>query len=601
MNTINKEVSLLEEENQNMNTSLKLFEITKQNAEEYCTYIRKYKECTEAYFEKLSKLTYNIKKDNTIANNNLNISSIFSILNKIPQLVKVQIDGIKKFVESLDLTIKPLESVLKNEINSLEEPKKQFEENKKKYIRNMTKHKKIMDILSQTEKKIIKYYLSKKKQKDYIDEKNIMINSLKEAKIMEKEFFEANGGDKNYHEIFQEESLKNIDEIKSHIRIILENLNSCIYFFLCVFYDCYSPCVTLVNDYKNEINSKSIDTKNLINNNMFIKTYKPEELPCDKYVIKILNSPQIKKLSYSIDITNYNTPKFNFINLINIFNKDAEISEDEIFSNLNKIDLLGIAKKMYKNFKLVSKTNYDIKSEEEKIKVKNITDKLILMKKYKKNNKSNEEITKEEINKEEIKELLDLVKKKENSEIFLTRLNKIRSYGNFEYNKKIFDDILNIFLIILEHVEIDKDTFIIQFCLILSQTFYYIEKGQKEYLYKFIKHHEIFHSEEMWEKLLDYIISEKTEQFNEIEYKIQKNNDNEEKKKQKYVELIFAQLIAVIHNMIDFEFDLEKIKKIMVDYINKYNLSETHKQIIMDMISSKMKDINEIEEKNNEK
>ena len=126
MNTINKEVSLLEEENQNMNTSLKLFEITKQNAEEYCTYIRKYKLCTETYFEKLSKLTYNIKKDNTIANNNLNISSIFSILNKIPQLVKVQIDGIKKFVESLDLTIKPLESVLKNEINSLEEPKRQF-------------------------------------------------------------------------------------------------------------------------------------------------------------------------------------------------------------------------------------------------------------------------------------------------------------------------------------------------------------------------------------------------------------------------------------------------------------------------------------------
>ena len=595
MNTINKEVTLFEEENQNMNTSLKLFEIMKQNAEEYCTYIKKYKECTGAYFEKLSKLTYNIKKDNTIVNSNLNISSIFSILNKIPQLVKVQIDGIKKFVESLDLTIKPLENVLKNEINSLEEPKRQFEENKKKYLRNMTKHKKIMDILSQTEKKIIKYYLSKKKQKDYNEEKNIMINSLKDAKIMEKEFFEANGGDKNYHGIFQEESLKNIDEIKSHIRIILENLNSCVYFFLCVFNDCYTPCVTLGKEYKNEIDSKSINTKNLINDNMFIKTYKPEELPSDKYVIKILNSPQINKLSYSIDITNDNTPKFNFTSLINIFIKDDEISEDEIFSNLNKIDLLGIAKKMYRNFKLVSKTNYDINSEEEKIKVKNITDKLILMKKYKKNNKSNEEI----ITKEEIKELFDLVEKKENSEIFLTRLNKIRSYGNFEYNKKIFDDLIKIFLIIIEHIEIDKDSFIIQFCLILSQTFYYIEKGQKEYLYKFIKNHKIFHLEEMWQKLLDYIISEKIEQFNEIEYKIQ--NNNEEKKKEKYVELIFAQLIAVIHNMIDFEFDLEKTKKIMLDYIDKYNLSETHKEIIMDMISSKMKDIKKTEDKNNEK
>ena len=39
--TPNGEINLLEVENQNMNISLELFEIIKQNAEEYCNCIRK--------------------------------------------------------------------------------------------------------------------------------------------------------------------------------------------------------------------------------------------------------------------------------------------------------------------------------------------------------------------------------------------------------------------------------------------------------------------------------------------------------------------------------------------------------------------------------
>ena len=134
MINISNELNLSEIETQNMNTSLELFEILKHNAEEYCSYIKKYKECTAAYYDKLSKLTFNIKKDNPISKN-LNITKIFAILNKVPELVKQQQDGIKKIVESLDLTLKPLENVLKNEINSLEEPKKLFEENKKNILR----------------------------------------------------------------------------------------------------------------------------------------------------------------------------------------------------------------------------------------------------------------------------------------------------------------------------------------------------------------------------------------------------------------------------------------------------------------------------------
>ena len=123
---------------------------------------------------------------------------------------------------------------------------------------------------------------------------------------------------------------------------------------------------------------------------MFLKTFKLEELPSDKYTIKLFNNPLIYRLSYSIDLSNQNTSKSSLISIFNFFIKDSDdIKEDEIFSNFNKIDLLGMAKKLYHNFKMIDKSNYDIKSEEEKINVKIYSDKLLLMKKYKNKTSSN--------------------------------------------------------------------------------------------------------------------------------------------------------------------------------------------------------------------
>ena len=530
-NLVETDLNLLDIETQNMNVSLELFDIVKQNAEEYFSYINKYKECTTSYFDKLSKLTYNIKNENIILNKNLNISSFFSNLNTIPELVKIQVDDLKKFIDSLDLTIKHLESVLKNEINSVEKPRTNFEEYKKQYQKNLGKHKKLMDNLSFTEKKIIKYYLSKNKQKYYIEEKNNMIASLRDTKLLEKDFLENIKGEENYHWLFQENSLKNIEDIKSHIRIILENLNSCILFFLCIFNDCYYPCVKFAqNEQKNK--SLNVNIKDLINENMFLKTYKLEELPSDKYTVKIFNNPGIKKLNFSTQISNQDTPMLmNFGNFLNFFKEDDDISDDEIY-NLNKIDLLGVAKKLYHNFKMISKSNYDIKSEEEKINVKNYSDKLILWKKYKNSSKNIEKITHEEK-----KIFFELIEKKENAEIFLTRLNKIRSFGAFEYPKKTFDDILKVFFIIIDKLINNKDPFVFKFIIILSQTFYFMENGEKKYLYHFIKNHKVFHDEKNWINLINYNINQKIENFNEIHYTITNSKKNEQKKKIKWSKL----------------------------------------------------------------
>ena len=600
-NNINSELNLVETETQNINISLELFEILKQSVDEYCSYVKKYKECTEAYFDKLSKLTYNIKKDIPNLNKNLNLKTILSLLSKVPDLIKQQQDGIKKFVESLDLSIKPLEMVLKSEISSLDESKKVFEESKKNYQKNNMKYKKLLDSLSITEKKIIKYYIAKKKQKDFSEEKNNMINSMTETKSLEMEFLEGINGGKNYHWTFQEESLKNIENIKSHLRIILENLNSSILFFLCIFNNCYSPCVNFVDNETKKINSQTIDIKNLINDNMNIKTYKIEQLKIDKYQSKILSKAKIQNATYSIDITNVqNFPKFsinNFTNLTNniksFFIKDNDdINEDIIFAQINKIDLFGLAKKLYHNYKMIDKSDYDIKSEEEKLNVKKYSDKLLLMNKFKKKNKYNEKITSEEK-----KVLFTLVVKKENREIFLSRLDRIRFFGNFEYPKKIFDDIVKIFKLILDKIEVEKDLYIFEICIILSLTFYYIDKDQKIYIYNCIKSHNIYKSEEMWRNYISFNIEDKIDKFNELQYRIEakdKKGENE-KYKEKYDEIIFSQIITITKNMCDFDFDIDKAEIIINEFIKKYNIKNTFIQYIMEIINNKKK-----ENKNNE-
>ena len=601
MNNINSELNLVETETQNINTSLELFEILKQNVDEYCSYVKKYKECTEAYFDKLSKLTYNIKKDTPNLNKNLNISSILSMLNKVPDLVKQQQEGIKKFVESLDLSLKPLEMVLKSEINSLDESKKVFEESKKKYQKNIMKYKKLLDNLSITEKKIIKYYIAKKKQKDYSEEKNSMVSSMSETKLLEKDFLEGIIGGKNYHWVFQEESLKNIENIKSHIRIILENLNSSILFFLCIFNNCYSPCVNFVDNETKKSNEQAIDIKNLINDNMNIKTYKIEQLHIDKYQSKILNKTKIQNVTYSIDITNtQNFSKFSINNLANFTNNiksffikdNDDINDDIIIAQLNKIDLLGLAKKLYHNFKMIDKSDYDIKSEEEKLNVKNYSDKLLLMKKFKNKDKYNEKIKREEK-----KKLFALVVKKENREIFLSRLDKIRFFGNFEYPKKVFDDIVKIFKIILDKIEVEKDLYVFEICIILSLTFYYIDKDQKIYIYNFTKSHNIYKSEKMWRDYISFNIEDKIDKFNELQYRIEKNDKKGENEinKEKYDEIIFSQIITITKNMCDFDFDIDKAEIIINEFIKKYNIKKTFIQYIMEIINSKKKD-----NKNNE-
>ena len=243
---------------------------------------------------------------------------------------------------------------------------------------------------------------------------------------------------------------------------------------------------------------------------------------------------------------------------------------------------------IYFNFKMINRDKYDINIEEEKIEVKNLVDKFLLMKITK--NKKN--AIEENISDNEKQKLFLLIEKKENIIIFLRRLNKIRTYGNFEYQKNIFDDIVKIFFKILDIIQIEKDIFSFQLSIILSQTFYFVEGKEKIYIYKYTKSHNIYQSEEMWRNSIEYFINKEKEKYNDII-----TNNKKNKTENAFNEIIFSQLITISNNMLEFGFNIYKTEEIIIENINKYNINENLKNIIITIIENKKnKNINKEKE-----
>jgi len=136
----------------------------------------------------------------------------------------------------------------------------------------------------------------------------------------------------------------------------------------------------------------------------------------------------------------------------------------------------------------------------------------------------------------------------------------------------------------LDTIQIEKDIFSFQFSIILSQTFYITENEDKKYIFKYIKSHPVYHSEEMWRKTVDYFIQKEIKKYNELRnnLSIKKSNNNNT-----INELIFAQLIANTNNMVEFDLDLNITEKIIMEYIDKFNINETSKTILLNIIENK--------------
>lgn len=199
--------------------------------------------------------------------------------------------------------------------------------------------------------------------------------------------------------------------------------------------------------------------------------------------------------------------------------------------------------------------------------------------------------------------LLEYIENKNCRLELLKYLNVIRAKGNFLINKPAFKEFGKIVLHIVDLVSKDKDFESMRYCIIISQTYFFMnKKKQKIYLSRYIDNHELFKSTEFWEFYLSdsiFLEVEKIEKANKAKEESEVNNkeDDEElseiEKKKSYNNVIFSKILSIAHNMMEFQVEKKLIKTLIHAFCSQYDVpqeSEDEINQVIDLIEYEHKE-----------
>ena len=555
---------------------------------DYTKYIKQYKLVNISLSKKLSqfqeKFGQNLLDKEKLKNKykNFDIKNIYEITSIVPNIVQQLINNFNFVAKALDPIIESLDNIFNEKINM--EYKLEYESiknNLNKSYKNIEKNKNIFfNKMNYVEDTIYKYYTNKNKNnQNNIDEKNnknenlitteqlnTVINDGKKLEAqylscfdtildLENSFDEISKKLKLNYSKYSLDLTKKFRKIISDISLILKNnfsepLNET------------ALMLEKINDFDQKVNIEKIIYDSFRINKLIVKQ-KPK-----KYRIKIFKD--------SIKIRGNKNPK-SHINYL----EDGldELTYFEDYPSLNTVNYL------YNYFNLVEKDfKLDLKIELEKLQTKNISQQILLyIKKDKNEIKDTGNIL---ISKDEIKKLKELLNAHHNRVIFLQDLNTFRAKGAYGIPKDIFDLWNDLFTLMANTIARDKDFHTAKNLIILSQTYYYLtEENYKYYMFEILKKNDIFRNYKFWEAYIYFSID------NEIikTIKNDKRNGTLIKKNQKesddlYGRIVFAQLVSMADNMINFNFDMKKLKELIKPIIKHYNLNEESITIIDDII-----------------
>ena len=125
-----------------------------------------------------------------------------------------------------------------------------------------------------------------------------------------------------------------------------------------------------------------------------------------------------------------------------------------------------------------------------------------------------------------------------------------------------------------------------QIIIILSQTYYYKNWNQKNYLMDAINNHELLKDPKFWEDLFNYEMDKEIKRVNKIDIKnnlyshIEFNSENLKKKSN----LAFGQIMTLSNNMLEFGLSPQVIYQIMEPKIKYYNIGQKSVKTIKSVI-----------------
>ena len=189
--------------------------------------------------------------------------------------------------------------------------------------------------------------------------------------------------------------------------------------------------------------------------------------------------------------------------------------------------------------------------------------------------------------------LLEKLKNKSVHKVFYIILSSLRT-NKYQKSKVLIELLGKGFNYLLSHVNKDDIYEYVKNCIIISQTYYYMdEQNNKIYLIKFIKNIEYLKNSYFWREYIKFGIEQELNRLKKL-YNIESEKDSLIKLNE-INEIVFSQILSCINNMFEFEVDKRIIVKIVDEQINYYNcLSESHLENIYGIISSDKSEIKQL-------
>ena len=579
------------------------YNFIKQISEDYLKYIINYKIATNEYLKKISTNheKYNPKLLEVKDKKNLKKEYLTKLVSIIPKIIEQQMINIENFVESIDEKISKFELILKEKNTQYMDCQNNFKETKNDLIKrygDIDKLKKnFMTNITSVEETIHKFYSKKDKKKKNNSKLNkSMFNSLdfnnnsssfedqvnssiQKTKRIEREyktnFKLLKLAEKNYLEIAE----KSKERTRSILCEIVSSLKNNITEYLIFLQNCFKVPLKDIDTYFKS--NMHLDEKAKFDE-IIQSSYRNNncQMPInpEKYTLKVFrNNNGLNKI-------NSNNSSNSLNNSINSNNSSNSINlEDELEFNQEEEIFLTI-KKMTENFDLLECNNYDLLVEEEKLRCKYLSLKILSFSpSIHLNSNQVPSITDQEVDEFDIK-----LQKKQNRVIFLQKLSQFRSGGNFEIPEREYNILSRLFNTITKIIEIEKDYDSAVNIIILSQTYYITRNNKKDYLQNVLMNNEMFKTKKFWESFVKYsidkeiAISKKNDEFNgEDKKEVEANNIN----------IVFTQLLPLIDNMVEFGIDTNIVEEIISPIIKQYKISQEFSEVLYSEINTKKLEI----------
>lgn len=589
----------------NIKISSEFFNSLKIFSEELIKYLRSFKQISIEYMTNLQLLDNNYE-----FNPDSKINELYNIENKIKEVINQNIDLMNCSMDAMETYINDFENILKVKeelINIIIDNATDLKNNLKSSYSEVNKTgNTFINSISKTENIIDNYYKNKEKIKFHenglgdklnIEEYNLLkeqvkikINDMNNSIKLTKKYEEFHKGALDASDKLYEQFIKICEEYKNKIKKevceISNKIKDLIFYFMVSFKSIYNQPLNLIETYINELNNldlsiymnKSIDAKLLYDN----KLKKIEPI---KYNIKAIDDFCEKKNIEENDI------------------KGIKILDDENLQKLYYISddaLMFTIKTLFNNFTLIEKRNFDIIKEENKNKTQRYIMKIIQnMNSYPLNIINN---NRNDLSQKEINELINLLESHDNRVIFLQKLSDFRVKGKYILSDKDFIILSQLFNIICDNIKKYSDYHCAELIIILSQTYYTIDKKSKNkiYIQSSFKKNILFTQKDFWEKYLSYSINKEIIKLLKIE---SITNENEKNSKYKYSNVAYTQIMTLIDIMFEFDIDLNSIKEILEPKINEYILDNEFKtsidEVILNREGNRIKSL-EKEKENNE-